>query len=270
MRRARHPGTHPEVDEGVLLVAAFRRIDVEADTVGRGDAELVFAGIGCEHGAGPIDAELRGISTLLGSLVAEVEVDDRVDLLLEGDLGPVAIRHLGVALRTLAIDGRQPARLGRTGGATERPEQVGDALAVLADGEVGEFDPRRMVPRAGLGGVEGLMDMLGDGGGVGHREGAGIVLRHLTGDVLGQGRDRLLPDKGLVRLAGDAFARRPMAAHAILTVDGFAGPGRGQVLLMIALTLAAGEGEDGHADDGESDLDGPGNGHGVMTLKDTR
>jgi hypothetical protein len=37
------------------------------------------------------------------------------------------------------------------------------------------------------------------------------------------------------------------------------------VLLIVALALTTGEGEDGHADDGEPDLDGPGNGHGVMT-----
>jgi hypothetical protein len=118
-------------------------------------------------------------------------------------------------------------------------------------------------PRASA--VEGLMDVFGGGGGVGHRQGAGVVFRHLAGDVLGQGGDRLLADKGFVRLAGDAFAHRTVTAHAILTVDGFARPGRGQVLLVVALALTTGEGEGGHADDGEPDLDGPGSGHGVTT-----
>jgi hypothetical protein len=109
------------------------------------------------------------------------------------------------------------------------------------------------------------MDVFGGGGGIGHRQGAGVVFGHLAGDVLGQGGDRLLADKGFVRFAGDAFAHRTVTAHAILTVDGFAGPGGGQVLLIVPLTLATGEGEDGHADDGEPDLDGPGEGHGGMT-----
>jgi hypothetical protein len=42
------------------------------------------------------------------------------------------------------------------------------------------------------------------------------------------------------------------------------------VLLVIALPLAAGEGEDGHTDDGEPYLDDTGKGHGVTTHKDTR
>ena len=270
LRRARHAGAHPEVDEGVLLAAAFRRVDVEADTVGRGDAELIFAGVGRQHGAGPVDAELRGIRALLRRGGAEVEVDDRIDLLLEGRLRPVAIRHLWVALRALAVDARQAARLGRAGGAAERTEQIGDALAILADGEVGQFDARRVITRAGLGGVEGLMDEFRRGRGVGRRKRARIVLRHLPGDVLGQGGDRLLADQGFVRLAGDAFAHRAVAAHAVLAVDGFAGPGGGQVLLVIAPAFAAGEGEDGCHDEHERRLAGPGNGHGVETPKDTR
>ena len=169
------------------------------------------------------------------------------------------------ALGAFTVDGGQSARLGRPEGAAERAKQVSDALAVLADRQVRQLDAGRMITGAGLGGVEGLMDIFGGCRGVGQRQRARIVLRHLPGDILGQGSDRLLADEGFVRLAGDAFAHRAVAAHAILTVDGFAGPGRRQVLLVVALALTTGEGEDGHADDGEPDLDGPGKGHGVMT-----
>jgi len=34
---------------------------------------------------------------------------------------------------------------------------------------------------------------------------------------------------------------------------------------VVATAFAAGEGEYGHADDDEPDLNGPGNGHGVTT-----
>ena len=263
--RTGHARAHPEVDERVLLAAAFGRVDVKADAVERRDAELVFAGVGREDRAAPVDAELLGIRALRRRLGAEVEVDDRIDLLLESGLRAVAVRHLRVALGAFTIDGGQSARLGRPEGAAERAKQVGDALAVLADRQVRQLDAGRMITGAGLGGVEGLMDIFGGCRGVGQRQRARIVLRHLPGDILGQGSDRLLADEGFVRLAGDAFAHRTVAAHAVLTVDGFAGPGRRQVLLVVALALTTGEGEDGHADDGEPDLDGPGKGHGVMT-----
>jgi hypothetical protein len=55
-----------------------------------------------------------------------------------------------------------------------------------------------------------------------------------------------------------------------LAVDDFAGARSGEILLIIALALAAGIGDYGHDDEGGHDLDGPGKGHGGKTPKLTR
>jgi len=159
----------------------------------------------------------------------------------------------------------QAAGLGRGDGSAERAKQVRDALAVLADREVRELDAGRVVAGAGLRRIEGLIDELRGRGGIGDGQRAGVVLRHLAGDVLGQAGDGLLPDQRLVRLAGDPLPDRAVATHAVLAVDHVAGAGSGEVLLVIALPLAAGEGEASDDDQNGQDLERPGQGHGAMT-----
>ena len=267
LARTRHARTDPEVDQGVLLVPVVGRVDVQAHAVRGSHAELIFAGVRDEHRAGPVDLELGGVDALLRSLVAEIEIDDRIDLLLEGGLRLVLVGLLGVAFGAFAVDAGEAAGLRRGSGAAQGAEEVGDALAVLADGQVGQFDARRMVTGARLGGIESFVDVLGGSGRVGEREGARIVLRHLTDDVLGQGGDGLLSDERLVGLAGDALADGSMAAHAVLAVDNLSVPRGGEVLLVVTLALAAGEDQGGQDDERGHDLDGPGKGHGVLTLK---
>jgi hypothetical protein len=58
-----------------------------------------------------------------------------------------------------------------------------------------------------------------------------------------------------------------VTAHAVLAVDNVAGARSGEILLIVALSLAAGIGEHGHDDERGHDLDGPGKGHGVLTPK---
>jgi hypothetical protein len=57
-----------------------------------------------------------------------------------------------------------------------------------------------------------------------------------------------------------------VATHAVVAVDDFTGARGGDVLLIVSLALAAGEGEHGHDAEGGHDLDGPGKGHGGKTL----
>jgi hypothetical protein len=122
-----------------------------------------------------------------------------------------------------------------------------------------------MIAGASLARIEGLMNVLRRSGGVSERQSAGIVLRHLARDVLGQRSNGLLADEGFVRLSGDALTNRSVTAHAVLAVDDFAGTRGGEVLLIVALALTAGEDQDGQDDERGHDLDGPGKGHGVVT-----
>ena len=263
--RARHGRAHPDVDEGVLFAAVLRSVNVEADAVGRRDPELILAGVRHMDRTAPVDGELRGEATLLGGLIAKVEINDRIDLLLVGDFWAILVRLLGIALRSFAVSAGQPARLGRGSRVAERSEEVRDALAVLADGEVREFDTGRMITGAGLAGIESLVDVFGGGGGVSERQGAGVVLGHLAGDVLGQRSDGFFSDEGFIGLAGDALADRSVTTHTVLAVDDFAGARSGEILLIVALALAAGENQGGEDDERGHDLDGPGKGHGVVT-----
>jgi hypothetical protein len=50
-----------------------------------------------------------------------------------------------------------------------------------------------------------------------------------------------------------------------LAVDDFAGARSGEILLIVALALAAGENQGGEDDERGHDLNGPGKGHGVVT-----
>jgi hypothetical protein len=56
-----------------------------------------------------------------------------------------------------------------------------------------------------------------------------------------------------------------VTTHAVLTVDDFAGARGGEILLIVALALAAGEDQSGQDDECGHDLNGPGRGHGVVT-----
>jgi hypothetical protein len=93
------------------------------------------------------------------------------------------------------------------------------------------------------------------------------MLGHLAGDVLSQGSDGFFADEGFVGLAGDTFADGSVTTPAILTVDNFAGTRSGEVLLIVALALAASIGDRSHDDERGHDLDGPGKGHEVLTPK---
>ena len=128
-----------------------------------------------------------------------------------------------------------------------------------------ELDARRVVSSAGLAGVESLVDELRGGGGVGERKRARVVFGHLAGDVLGQRSNGLLADERFVRLTGDAFADGSVTAHAVLAVDDFTRARSSQILLIVALTLAASEDQRGQDGERGPDLDGPRKGHGVET-----
>jgi len=58
-----------------------------------------------------------------------------------------------------------------------------------------------------------------------------------------------------------------MATHAVVTVDDFTVARGGEVLLIVALALTAGEDQGGQDAEGGHDLDGPGKGHEFLTLK---
>ena len=262
LARPRLAGTHPEVDVGVLLGAVFGHVDVEPGPIGRGQAELILAGIGGQQGPRPVDLELVRLPAGRRRLFAEIEIQGRIHAV--DQLHLILGAHVGgVAIGQAAVAARQAARLGGPAPPPQRAEEIRDAFAVLADGQVGELDARRVVAGAGLRRIEGLVDVLGRSGRIGERERPGIVLRHLAGDVLGQRRDRLFADQRFVRLAGDPLADGSVATHAVLAVDDLAGAGSGQVLLVIALPLAADHDES--SDDGQEgqDLVRPGQGHGV-------
>ena len=106
-------------------------------------------------------------------------------MLLEGNFWTILVRLLWVTLRSFAVSPGQPARLGRGSRVAQRSEEVGDALAVLTDGEVREFDAGRMITGAGLAGIESLVNVFGGSRRVGERQGAGVVFRHLACDILG-------------------------------------------------------------------------------------
>jgi hypothetical protein len=58
------------------------------------------------------------------------------------------------------------------------------------------------------------------------------------------------------------LADRSVTTHTVLAVDDFAGARSGEILLIVALALAAGEDQSGKDDECGHDLDGPGKGHG--------
>ena len=62
--------------------------------------------------------------------------------------------------------------------------EIGDALAILTDSQVRQLDAGRMIPGAGLGRIESLVDIFRGGGGIGERKGAGVAFGHLAGDIL--------------------------------------------------------------------------------------
>src|SRR4051812_23889675 len=68
----------------------------------------------------------------------------------------------------------------------EAADDVGDGVAVLADGEAGQLDAGGPVPLAGQPGVEGIMDVDGHRLGLPGRERAGGAFRHGLADDVGQ------------------------------------------------------------------------------------
>src|SRR5207237_9839247 len=73
----------------------------------------------------------------------------------------------------------------------ERANQVGDGVAVLANGEARQLDPRQRVAGPGLLRVEGVEDVLRDRVALGGGQAAGVVLWHGLGDDLGKLRELL-------------------------------------------------------------------------------
>src|SRR5207302_8657097 len=87
--------------------------------------------------AGPADGELLGVELLrLGAGGAEVEADAGVEA-VEGAL--VGAEAAGVEI----LAAQAALVVPRAGGRAEAADEVGDGVAVLADGQAGQLDARR-------------------------------------------------------------------------------------------------------------------------------
>src|SRR5206468_1095996 len=141
----------------------------EAGGVLGANDELVLARLGSQHRAGPADRELVRLDLVgEGAGGAEVEADFRVNA------GQDAVREVEAAL--LVVLRLQAALPVPAAGGTEAADEVGDGVAVLADGQPGQLDARRLVPLPGLRRVEGVVDERGDLPRVVGGQAAGVLL----------------------------------------------------------------------------------------------
>ena len=149
----------------------------------------------------------------------EVEADDGIDP-LKGRL--VLLVH---SLR-LKIFGLKPSGSFGLTGLGETTQQVGDRFAVAPLGEATELDSSGGISGPGLGRIEGSVDKFSDRSRIGLRGLFLAIVGHGPVDVPGQRRHGLFAVQGLVVLAGDSLALRPMATGTVFAVDTVPGSGR--------------------------------------------
>ena len=101
----------------------------------------------------------------------------------------------------------------------ERLDEVRDGVDVLPVGEADQLDARRVVPGAGFAGVEGFVDVAGDGGGLHGIALVRFVLRHVLINVTRQFFDRPIAVQRVVIFAFHTLAVLAVAANAMLAID---------------------------------------------------
>ena len=108
----------------------------------------------------------------------------------------------------------------------ETTQEVGDRFAVAPLSEATELDPCGGISGAGLGRIKGSVDEFSDRSRIGFGSLFLAIVGHGPVDVPGQRRHGLFAVQGLVVLAGDSLALRPMATGTVFAVDTVPGSGR--------------------------------------------
>ncbi len=154
-------------------------IHPQPGSVFRADDEFVRARFRGQDRTAPADGELVGLE-LLGVRAgrAEIEADDGIQSFQDAVTVTETPR--------LEILPAQAALLIPTARRAKTADQVGDGIAVLAHGEACQLNPRRLVARLGLFGIEGLVDVGGDPLGIRADALAGVVFGHRLGDEAGE------------------------------------------------------------------------------------
>ena len=199
-------GLHPGVDQRPIQV-----VQPEPGRVLGADDEFVIAGLRGQQRPGPADGKLVRFGLAFDRPVgAEVETHLRVDPFLDAVL--VAEAALLEILRAEAAP-LVPSHRG-----AEAAHQVGDGVAILADGEPGQGDPRRPIPFSGDQRIKCFVDVRRHALGLRGRQAAGSVLRHGPGNHFRQVHHRLVADERLPMPFG-ALPLGPVAGDALSPIE---------------------------------------------------
>ena len=207
-------GLHVGIDEWRLVPG---RVEGKLGRVLGADHKLIDTRLGRHDRAGPSDGKPVGLEPLrVGALEAEIEIDLRVDLLVDEACLPIEVARVEI------LGPQAAAIVDARAAVAEAGDQVGGGVLILPDRQSGEFHPRRPVAIAGHGRIESGVDVFSHLPGCVGSDRRGIVLRHRLVDVGGQLIDRAVADErvGHVRRAGPRIA---VAAAAVFAVDGQAG-----------------------------------------------
>ncbi len=203
------------IDQGTVHV-----VDPEPHRVVGVDDEVVIPRLGRQDRPLPVDRELTGLHLLgIGAPFTEVEPDLRVDAFkIRPPAAKTAAPAPSAARSPFRILPAKPALLVPDPWATEAPDQVGDGILILPDGQPGILDPRRLVPLLRRTGIKRLVDIRGHLVRIGPDARSRVILGHRLGDQPGELRDRPIPGQGPLVLV-TPLARRAMTRRALLAID---------------------------------------------------